>query len=343
MMKLIAILIIILFGYLLYKIRIGYVLIVVYLLSFVVNPLHEITEQFFQQHEFLKKVYGVYLPYILLVFLLFNVGTRILDKKKRNLISQPNKMETTVPTEPMREEPVQKVSANDSFVNNLDAELKAEKYEAIDNSFINLIDLKPSFWDSDGEEKVYNVLKGFINNKYYAISPHIGLREMLLWDWNCFNSYENFRVSSMHFDFVIHDKSQWINCPALVIEVWGKDHYDESRPWIKRTDYFKKSILKSCEIPFIIIDLSESIPDDKIRELVMHSIKKEVPSREFYNVYCPKCKKIMKIKLNQKAHVLYYGCRKWPNCDGNRSISDVSKQDNAVQPLYQGIPIRYEK
>lgn len=339
MMKLITILIIILLGYLLYKVKMGYILIVVYLISFAVNPLHEIIEQLLQQHELLEKAYDVYLPYILLVFFIFNIGTRIFSKKKKNLTSQPNE---TIPIEPMKEYPFQKVNVDGSLDNNFDIELKSEKYEETDNSFINLISLKKSFWDSPGEEKVYNALKGFINNEYYTISPHAGLHEMFLWDWKYFNSYENFRVSSMHFDFVIHDKSQWINRPALVIEVWGKDHDNESKPWVKRTDYFKRSILKKCEIPFIVIDLSETIPDDMIRELVIRSIKKEVPSREFYNVYCPKCKKIMKIKSNKNAK-LFYGCSKYPDCDGSRSISDISNQDTDVQPLYKGIPIKYKK
>lgn len=358
MIKSITILIIILFGYLLYKIKLGYILIATYLISFIVNPIHENIEQFLQQHEFLGKVYDVYFPYVLLVFLLFSIGTKLFSKKKKNLISHPNEIVTPAQTEPIKEYQVQKINSDGSFVNNSETELtlsktkaEEEKYKDIDNRFINLMTLQKSFWDSPGEEKVYDALKGFINNEDYIISPHVGLREMFFWGWKYFNFYENFRVSSMHFDFVIHDKNQFSNCPALVIEVWGKDHYDEEKPWIRRVDYFKQSILKKCKIPFVVIDMSESIPDDKISELVIDSIKKEVPSREFYNVYCPKCGKVMIIKFSPSSKKFFYGCSgfdpknpKSPNsCKGNRSIPDLSEEDNDVQPLYvqplyRGIP-----
>lgn len=347
MIKLITVLIIILLGYLLFKIKLGYVIIIAYLISFAVKPVRESIEQLLMQHEFLWKAYSEYLPYILLVFLLFNIRKKIFSNKK-NLTTQPNEVATPIQKEPVEECQAKKINSDGSFSNRSEtevrsAEIKAEKYAYIDNSFINLMSLKESFWDSSGEEKVYNALKGFINIEEYIITPHVGLSEIFSWEWKCFDYYDNFRVSAMHFDFVIHNKNEWSNRPALVIEVWGADHKEP-----KRVDNFKKSILEKCKVPFVVINMQESISDNKIRELVIDSIKEKVPSREFYNVYCPKCGKVIKILLNQKTNVYYYGCEKYYKkvkslCNGNRSISDLSDEDNAVKPLYRDIPIKYEK
>ncbi len=234
-----------------------------------------------------------------------------------------------------------RVFVNDDEPEQTPVETTGKDYEKIDNRFINYMSLKQGFWDSHAEEKVYGALRSFINENY-IIEPHVGLREIFIWDWKKINIYEDFRVASMHFDFVIRDKRQWPNHPALVIEVWGKDHYSPEKPWVKRTDDFKQSILKRCKIPLVIINLSETMADEEINKLVESSIKKEVPSREFYTVYCPKCQAVMKIVKNRKSGAYFYGCSQYPTkkCNGRRDIEDIPKINTDVAPLYENIPIK---
>lgn len=366
MIKIVIVLIIFLLGYLLYKSRLGYIFILGYLLSFAISPIHKNLVEQLQYHEFLSKIYYSYIPYILLIFFLFKILAILFKKKDASTPNQDIEIFTATDISETHQN-----ALNSNEINNLvkskeflirnnlhspedsqtsdlvdSANLSKEAtkdFSEIDNNLISLISLKKYFWDSSAEEKVYNIIKDFFNENY-IITPHVSFREILRWNWKINSQYENFRISSMHFDFVIHDKEQLINKPALIIEVWGKSHYDPEKPWVMRTDKFKQAILKKCGLAFIIIDLSQTIPEQEIREKVIESIKKGVPSREYYTVYCPKCQAVMKIKPNRTCGVFFYGCTEHKDdgtgCDGNRSITDNPKQKKDVAPLYAGIPIK---
>lgn len=202
-----------------------------------------------------------------------------------------------------------------------------EQYSLL--NFIDGFSLKEEMIKNDEAESiVYSTLESFINEKYIII-PHVGFRELFTWDWQKYYKITD-RVTKMHFDFVIFTRNFM---PVLVIEVWGKMH--EEDPKVIERDIFKQRLLEKCSLNLVKIDVSKSMPNEKIKELTIQSIKDAIPDREKYTVYCPKCKAIMKIKPNRKKGTMFYGCSRFPKCKGSQSISDVP-------PLYDGIALKVE-
>lgn len=115
--------------------------------------------------------------------------------------------------------------------------------------------------------------------------------------------------------------------------VFGNYLHGVGRSIIKLQTGLQRYILKKCGLHLVKIDVSKSMPNEKIKELTIQSIKDAVPDREKYTVYCPKCKAIMKIKPNKKEGTLFYGCSRFPKCKGSQNISDVP-------PLYDGIAVK---
>lgn len=217
---------------------------------------------------------------------------------------------------------------------------KIGKYSKLKlKDYVNVFNLKEKFWDSEAEALVYDALKIFIDD-HYVIVPHAAPREILDWkEWEK-NWHLTNKVNEMHFDFVIHHRDQHVNRPTFVIEVWGSEHYSD--PKIKERDEFKQSVLKKIGVKFIIIDLSQSMSDQTIIEKTIECIKKEIPSREHYTVYCPLCSSVMEIKTNSITNKEFYGCPKYNSkekeysCKGTRNVIDVP-------PLYNGIPTKIVK
>lgn len=84
-----------------------------------------------------------------------------------------------------------------------------QEQEAPENSircidFMGAFKLKKEFFDSEVEQRVYDILHMFINEEY-IIAPHVGFREIFKWDWEK-NWPLTDKVTKMHFDFGIYDK-----------------------------------------------------------------------------------------------------------------------------------------
>ena len=213
---------------------------------------------------------------------------------------------------------------------------KSSKYSVLMlKDYVNAFELKEKFGDSEAESLVYDALRNFID-EHYVIVPHVATREIFKWKWKKNWTLTN-KVNAMHFDFVIHHKDQHVNRPTLVVEVWGSEHYSD--PKTTERDEFKQSVLKKMGIKYIIIDLSQSMSDQNIIEKTIECIKKEIPSREHYTVYCPLCSSVMEIKTNSITNKEFYGCPKYNSkekehsCKGTRNVIDVP-------PLYNGIPTK---
>ena len=326
-MKIIIFLLVIILGYLLYKTRLGYVLALGYLVSLVINPVHKIIIGLFHQYIFLEKAYDLYLPCILLVFFLFQIASWKFGKKRKQKASQIHEEMIPSVEKQKTEQRSTDIGINEEKV--LNDETNFEEY-LIDNNLLSLFSLKKSFWDSPAEYIVYDVLKEFLD-KNYVIAPHVGLREIMNWDWK-YDWKLTHKINAMHFDFVIYHKSHMMNRPALIIEVFGSDHFDIQKPRVRQNDELKQAILRKLDISLISIDLSKSLSDEDVKKKVCETIKNNVPSRDHYAVYCPKCSSVMEIRANVGGE-LFYGCKKFPKCKGNRDIFKVA-------PLYSGIKIK---
>ena len=202
-----------------------------------------------------------------------------------------------------------------------------------------LFSQRKNFWDGKAEgnieEKIYNELRSFIEDEY-IILPHVAFREIFWWgkwkdDWRLTN-----RVTKMHLDFGIYNKEL---LPIFFLEIQGKEH--KENPKVIERDKFKAEVMKRCGMKLITMDCSETMTDQEIREKLVACIKKEVPDRQSYPVYCPACRSLGKLNLmritpRKDGSGYFYGCstykkEKQDNCPG----MDISK----ISPLYIGIPI----
>lgn len=187
--------------------------------------------------------------------------------------------------------------------------------------------VKKEFFDSEVEKKVYDVLCAFINSEY-IIAPHVAFREIFKWDWKLDWNLTN-KVTKMHFDFVIYDNDYM---PIMFLEIWGKDHYCD--PKVMERDEFKAELLKEHDLKLLIIDMSEEIKNNLLAEKVIRYIKSEIPSRQDYPVYCPRCHSVMRLKRNTKTGDYFYGCSAYLKQTEHCPTCNVS----SIPPLYYGIP-----
>lgn len=264
---------------------------------------------------------------ILLAFIILKSILRTIKRKKK---TKSDYESNQVPV------PMEKKSESQTFpVKSIVEESTVTKATPIEEqySLLNFIDefslRKEMIKNDEAESVVYAALESFINEKYLII-PHVGFRELFTWDWQRYYRITD-RVTKMHFDFVIFTRNFM---PVLVVEVWGKMH--EEDPKIIERDTFKQKLLEKCGLNLVKIDVSKSMPNEKIKELTIQSIKDAIPDREKYTVYCPKCKAIMKIKSNKKEGTMFYGCSRFPKCNGSQNISDVP-------PLYDGIALKVKE
>lgn len=204
---------------------------------------------------------------------------------------------------------------------------------------VYLFSQRKSFWDGtvEGniEEKIYQTLKLFIDDDY-IILPHVAFREIFWWgkwkdDWRLTN-----RVTKMHFDFGIFNKDLQ---PIFFLEIHGKDHKED--PKVMERDKFKAEVIQHCDMKLITMDCSEPMTDQEIREKLIARIKKEVPDRQFYPAYCPRCRSLgknnlMNITPRKDGSGYFYGCSTY-SADNPDKCPGMSIAD--IPPLYIGIPI----
>lgn len=193
---------------------------------------------------------------------------------------------------------------------------------------IFMISRRKRFWDSDIEMKAYSALRSFIDNAY-IILPHVAFREIFYWGkWES-NWKLTDRVTKMHFDFGIYNDNLQ---PILFIEIYGKQHYDN--PEVMERDKFKAELMKKCDLKMIAIDFSGTIADNEIVDKLIQCIKEEVPDRNAYPVYCPKCNSLMKIKRNNSTNEYFYGCTTYKKGSSD-NCPTINIKD--VPPLYSGM------
>lgn len=231
-----------------------------------------------------------------------------------------------------------KITEINDLVRKMNAEILEKQEEEESDTYlmerVYLFSQKKSFWDGsitdNIEEKIYTVLRDFID-KDYLILPHVAFREIFWWgeyksDWKLTD-----RVTKMHFDFGIYNKEL---LPILFLEVHGKDH--KTDPKVMERDKFKAEIMKHCGMKLITIDCSEPMADSEIRDKVTACIRKEVPDRQAYAVYCPQCKSLMQIKYSEKTKKYFYGCTTFKSTN-DVNCPTINLLD--VPPLYTGIPV----
>lgn len=206
-----------------------------------------------------------------------------------------------------------------------------KKYSPYSLEYIGRYKIKKSIFDSDMEMKISPELRSFINDGYYIV-PQVGWRTVF--QGKSENMKISTRVTSLSYDFFVFNR-EWQ--PVLCIEVHGQNHL---APEVIERDNFKRALLEKNNIAMAVIDAKVNIDDKDIPEVVVQCIKKAVPDREHYPVYCPRCQKIMKIRKNSKTGEYFYGCSMYKHsgsgCLGHRNIS-------AVPPLYENIPVKAEE
>lgn len=297
--------------------RSGYFLLLIYGILFLCRPLYNTVNSYIQSYEGLQRIFITYLPLVLIIYNAYNI---IYNKQAKTVSNEEQSV------------PVNEKSAQPSAANVKEPESESDKPDAKDlydfcMDSIGIFSVKRTIFDSEMEQKIYEVLRSFIHDEYYII-PHVAFREIFKWNWWYSWKLTN-KVTKMHFDFVIFNSSY---TPIICIEIAGKSH-DEDPNVIKR-DAFKAALLRKNNLKLITINTYDTIPDDEIGQKIIQSIKAEISSREDYPVYCPKCNASMKIKYNSKTNMPFYGCSKYKadgtGCDGSRDLS-------SVPPLYDDI------
>ncbi len=239
------------------------------------------------------------------------------------------------------------ISEINNFVRKMNAEILKNQEDEEASAYlmdrVYLFSQKRSFWDgkpdNNMEEKVYSVLKGFIE-KGYLILPHVSFREIFWWgDWKSDQKLTD-RVTKMHFDFGIYNEELQ---PIFFLELQGKKHKEDLQ--VIGRDRFKAEIMKRCGMMLITMDCSEPIPDTEIRERVVTCIRKAIPDRKSYAAYCPNCKRhgrnsLMIIKRNKTDGTFFYGCSTY---EENRQDNCPTLNLDDVPSLYWGIPLFKDK
>lgn len=238
------------------------------------------------------------------------------------------------------DEQEKEISTRNAGLSEIQEEMETSAY-LMDRVY--LFSQKKSFWDGNPinnmEEKVYSVLKSFIDTEY-LILPHVSFREIFWWgDWKSESKLTD-RVTKMHFDFGIYNKEFQ---PIFFLEIQGKEH--KENPKVIERDKFKAEVMKRCGMKLITMDCSEPMPDSEIREKVVACIKKEVPARKAYAVYCPNCKSrgknsLMILRRNKTDGTFFYGCSTY---EENKQDKCPTLNLDEVPPLYWGIPLFKEK
>lgn len=193
--------------------------------------------------------------------------------------------------------------------------------------------------DSEAEKKVFSCLEQLINTDSYRIAPHVSILDAFekirrssdiheLYNKYCNitnqKSEKEKQIELCHFDFVICDKKSFI--PYVIIEVNGKDHY--TKPDKVHFDLFKRFIVTNMfERPFITLDFSSSIPDEKIPDLIKKSLISNGLNKPYSRpVFCPECNRKMFYKNGKNG--IYYSCQ---SCKKKNGSSLTVENDDIPQ------------
>lgn len=295
--------------------KIGYLFLLIYGLVIFVKPIYNVIDVFLQSHKILKPIFDTYLLTVVLIY-----NTYGFFSKNDQTISSG----VSVTDKNLNESHETELKSSE-----IDLNISQQASQECDKSKVSYtycmdclgaFSVRKDIFDSPMERKIYPILRSFFNEEYHII-PHIAFREVFLWEYES-NWKLTDKVTKMHFDFGIYDSNYF---PVLFIEVDGGNHNND--PEIIKRDKFKSEILKKNDLKLIVIDAFESIPDDEIASVVIQKIKEEVPSREDYKVYCPKCHSAMKIKYNRATNEAFYGCSQYRSdnagCSGTKNITEV--------------------
>lgn len=303
--------------------KIGYLFLLIYGLIIFVKPINNVIDVFLQSHKILKPIVETYL---LTVVLIYNTYSLFNKKDQTASFGVPVTGENKNQSREMELESSENVNMLQETKQDCD---KPEVSYAYCMDCLGAFSITEDIFDSAMERKIYPILRSFFNEEYHII-PHIAFSEIFQWEYES-NWKLTDKVTKMHFDFGIYDSNYF---PVLFIEVDGGDHKND--PEVKKRDKFKSALLKKNDLKLIVIDVSESIPDDEIASVVIQKIKEEVPSREDYRVYCPKCHSAMKIKYNRATDDAFYGCSRYKS---DRSGCNSTKNITEVPALYRDMPI----
>lgn len=170
----------------------------------------------------------------------------------------------------------------------------SEEVEIELRNYINAFKLKRKIWDSEAEEKVYRILRYYIDESY-VIVPHVPFLEVFpigdAIEQNDQRELLRKKVTSYHFDFVVFDA--WFH-PVLIIELNGGMH--QQCEYKKKIDSFKKQVLAAVcaddkeRIKLLFInELCKSRSDDELIEIIRDKLKAEIKDRNNFPAYCLYC------------------------------------------------------
>lgn len=204
-------------------------------------------------------------------------------------------------------------------------EIKSEKTYVNPKDFSDSFVLNDaSFWHSDAEEKVYNILKKFIHWKY-TIIPHVNFLDV----FNIINADKEVSallrniVCKYHFDFVIFDSRFQ---PVLFLEINGSMHTKKSKAEV---DALKRKLFSDYgDLNLLEIDLFDSVTDEILEEKIKSTLQSTIDSRRKYRAYCPYCKGALIYKYRKDGTAAFYLCERCENPlhpDKNKTfnVSDI--------------------
>lgn len=188
----------------------------------------------------------------------------------------------------------------------------SEEAEIELNSYINAFKLKRKLWDSAAEEKVYRILRYYIDESY-VIVPHVPFLEVFpIGDTiDQYDQRELLRkkVVSYHFDFVIFDA--WYH-PVLIIELNGGTH--QQKEYKNEIDSFKRQVVAAIcagnkeNIKLIFInELCKSLTDDELIEIIRDKLNAEIKHRINLPAYCLYCGALLQYRKGKQCW--YYECK----------------------------------
>lgn len=168
---------------------------------------------------------------------------------------------------------------------------------------------KDKIYELSAEQKIYKALLSILDDKYYALIPHVHLRDIFSYQNNA-DDTNIYKFLAYHVDFVIFDTKYY---PVLAIEVHGTKHKtDKKMQW---TDTQKEKLFSYHHIPLVVSDWSVSRDDETIVQDMKNEILKS--SRA---IHCWNCHTIQIIEHNYSERVI-----KCPKCERTVPVLSLFK------------------
>lgn len=171
-------------------------------------------------------------------------------------------------------------------------------------------------WDSEAEEKVFEILHKIINPEFFWIFPHLPISqvfkeysEYLVFKENYIAYCEFCNVmpsSKTHFELSHFDFTIFNNCyfPILIIEVDGE--YHKKRRFF---DQYKNRLAENHDVRLIRLPLYERMSDEEIEKTLKDQLRAlELDEPNNYPAYCYDCRQKLTYKEG-KYSPYYIGCR----------------------------------